>query len=67
MFTGIVILKSRGREIRTPDLYVPNVARYRAALYPEKIKTLYYNSTGHSRPLRPPADGGTTGLRYIPK
>ncbi len=32
---------SRGRETRTPDLYVPNVARYRTALCPEYNAKLY--------------------------
>ena len=30
------MLKSRGGRIRTYDLVVPNDARYRAALHPEK-------------------------------
>ena len=28
----------QGNWIRTSDLHVPNVARYRATLYPEKLK-----------------------------
>ena len=29
-------LNGRGREIRTPDILVPNQARYQTALYPEQ-------------------------------
>src|SRR5690606_35282756 len=32
-------LNGRGREIRTPDILVPNQARYRTALYPERSLT----------------------------
>jgi hypothetical protein len=32
--------RSRGERIRTSDLYVPNVAHYRAVLHPEKTKLI---------------------------
>ena len=33
---------SRGGRIRTYDLHIPNVARYRATLHPEKVSPLWY-------------------------
>ncbi len=39
--TGHLSLKKsgRGREIRTPDILVPNQARYQTALYPAVLQT----------------------------
>ena len=37
----ILQLNGRGREIRTPDILVPNQARYQTALYPDLCLTSY--------------------------
>ena len=45
-FTDIWSCLSRGGQIRTDDLLVPNQARYRATLHPELFiyKTNYFNT-----------------------
>ncbi len=35
--TGLFVMSGRGAGIRTRDLYVPNVARYQAALLPDEV------------------------------
>ena len=40
----------RGREIRTPDILVPNQARYRTALYPEHRVSICQTAWRLARP-----------------
>src|SRR2546425_7211969 len=52
MITLIISLSNRGAGIRTRDLLVPNQARYRTALRPERRRGSY------------PAGGSTTTAEY---